>query len=231
MFLKIENGAIFVADSHYNEKNHEFLNFLEKLQDKTIITSQLFLMGDMFDFISGESKYFIKRNEKLIRIINELSKQIQVIYLEGNHDYNMKPLFPNVLVVKRENQPLNAKYKGQSVQLSHGDNFTPWHYNLYCKIIRNHPLLVFLNLIDINNFISKKIYYGLLKKNICSIMKDFDSFAKRRLANYQADIVIEGHFHQGKIFILDKQTYVNIPSLCCNKKYFLLDEKFIGVDI
>ena len=82
-----------------------------------------------------------------------------------------------------------------------------------------------------NNFISKKIYYGLLKKNICSFMKDFDSFAKRRLANYQADIVIEGHFHQGKIFKSDKQTYVNIPSLCCNKKYFLLDEKFIGVDI
>jgi UDP-2,3-diacylglucosamine hydrolase len=143
----------------------------------------------------------------------------------------MKPLFPNVLVVKRENQPLDAEYKGQHVQLSHGDNFTPWHYNLYCKIIRNHPLLVFLNLIDINNFISKKIYYGLLKKNICSLMKDFDSFAKRRLANYQADIVIEGHFHQGKIFITDKQTYVNIPSLCCNKKYFLLDEKFIGEDI
>ena len=72
--------------------------------------------------------------EKLIHIINELSKQIQIVYLEGNHDYNMKPLFPNVLVVKRENQPLDAEYKGQSVQLSHGDNFTPWHYNLYCVI-------------------------------------------------------------------------------------------------
>lgn len=231
MCLSIEQKAIFVADSHYNERKPEFLIFLKKLKNKEINTTQLFLMGDMFDFISGESKYFIKRNQELIDIINELAQEIEVIYLEGNHDYNMEVLLKNVKVVKRENQPLIAKYKDKSVSLSHGDNFTPWHYNLYCKIIRNHTLLVFLNCIDFKDFISKKIYYSLIEKNICSRMQDFNSFAKKRINNYKSDIIIEGHFHQGKEFSSNNQLYVNIPSLFCDKKYFVLDEDFKGENI
>ena len=231
MYLNIQKGAIFVADSHFNEKNPEFLIFLRKLVDKEISTTQLFLMGDMFDFISYESKYFVKRNQELIDIINDLSNSIEIIYLEGNHDYNMKPLFPNVKVYKREEQPLSAKFEDKNVELAHGDLFTPWHYNLYCKIIRNHFLLTFLNIIDFNNFISKKIYYGLLGKMICSKMKNFKEFAVKRINNYKSDIIIEGHFHQGQSYKSGNQLYINIPSLCCDKKYTILENDFKGVDL
>lgn len=231
MCLSIKRGAIFVADSHYNEKNQQFLSLLEKLKSKEIETSQLFLMGDMFDFISGESKYFVKRNQELIDIINELSKTIEIIYLEGNHDYNMQSLFSNVKVYKRKKQPISASYKEQTVSLAHGDIFTPWHYDLYCRIIRNKPLLIFLNMIDFNNFISKKIYYGLQKKNICSKMKNFKEFAVKRLNNYKSDIIIEGHFHQGKTFKKDNRLYVNIPSLCCDDKYMIFEDGFKGISL
>ncbi len=91
------------------KKNPEFFNLFKEVKKiKEITTTQLFLMGDMFDFISGESKYFIKRNQKLIDIINELSKSMEVIYLEGNHDYNMQNLFPLVKVYQRENQTNNC---------------------------------------------------------------------------------------------------------------------------
>lgn len=228
MYLNILDDSIFVADSHFNEKNQEFLIFLEKLLCKKIETKQLFLMGDMIDFISGESKYFIKRNQRILDIINELSKTIEIVYLEGNHDYNMAKLLPKVKVYKRQEQPVKAKYKNKSVSLSHGDNFTPWHYDLYCAIIRNRLLLIFLNMIDFKNFISKKIYYSLLKKNICSRMSNFEQFAKKRMDNYTSDIIIEGHFHQGKQFKLNNQLYVNVPSLCCDKKYFILNKDFVG---
>ena len=231
MCLKIQKKAIFVADSHYNEKNPEFLIFLKSLLNKEINTTQLFLMGDMFDFISGESHYFINKNRELIDIVNLLSKNMEVIYLEGNHDYNIQNLFPLVKVYKRENQPIKASFENKTVNLAHGDIFTPWHYNLFCKIIRNHFLLKFLNSIDFKNFISKKIYYGLQSKSICSKMKNFDSFAKKRLDNYKSEIVIEGHFHQGKSFEYKNQVYINIPSLCCNKKYTILDDDFIQISI
>ena len=225
MYLNIENEAIFVADSHYNEKNKEFLIFLKKVESKEIFCTQLFLMGDMIDFISGESKYFIKQNSVIIELLNKLSKEIQIIYLEGNHDYNLKSIFSNINVIKRENQPLLAKLKNnQTVSLSHGDNFIDWKYDLYCKLIRNTIFLKFMNLIDINFFISKKIEKALVKKSICHKMKNFEQVVKKRLKNYNTDIVIEGHYHQGDTYNIDNKKYINIPSLCCQKTYIKIEE-------
>ena len=231
MFHNIKNNSIFIADSHFNGKNQELLMLLEKIANKQLNPSQLFLMGDIIDFISGESKYFIKRNRKIIDLINKISKTIDVFYLEGNHDYNLQTLFPFVKVFKREKQPVNFIFESKTISMSHGDIFTPWHYDLYCKIIRNRFLLIFLNLLDFGNLISKKIESTLLKKSICSEIDDFPSFAKKRLINYDADIIVEGHFHQGKTFEGNNQTYVNIPSLCCSKKYVVFDKGFKGIDL
>lgn len=232
MYLSIKSDSIFVADSHFNEKNRELLILLQKVESKEIVTSQLFLMGDIFDFISGESRYFIKQNIEVINLLNKLSNAIEIIYLEGNHDYNLKSVFPNIKVIKRENQPLVAKYEDKTVSLAHGDNFINWKYDLYCKFIRNTIFLRFMNFIDINFFISKKIENALVKKNICHKMKNFEEIVSKRIKNYNTDIVIEGHYHQGNSYFIDEKRYVNIPSLCCQKKYVLIENlEFKGKNI
>ena len=232
MFLSIKSEAIFVADSHFNKKNKELLTFLRKIESNEILTSQLFLMGDMIDFISGESRYFVQQNSEVINLLNKLSNEIEIIYLEGNHDYNLKKLFPNIQVIKRENQPLLTKFQEKTVALSHGDNFINWKYALYCKFIRNTIFLRFMNFIDINYFISKKIENVLLSKNICHKMNNFEHIVKRRLENYNTDIVIEGHYHQGVEYVFDKKEYINIPSLCCQKKYMRISKSgFYGEEI
>ena len=232
MYLSIKQDSIFIADSHFNGKNRELLIFLEKVESKEIITSQLFLMGDMIDFISAESRYFIKQNIEVINLLNKLSNGIEIIYLEGNHDYNLKTVFPNIKVIKRENQPLLAKYEDKTVSLAHGDNFINWKYDLYCKFIRNTIFLRFMNFIDINFFISKKIENALVKKNICHKMKNFEEIVSKRVKNYNTDIVIEGHYHQGNSYFIDEKRYINIPSLCCQKKYVLIkDLEFKGETI
>jgi len=145
----------------------------------------------------------------------------------------MQSLFPNVKVYKREAQPINAQYKEQNVQLSHGDIFVgDKAYDIYCSVIRNSALLTFLNLIDFNAFISKKIYYTLIKKQICSVMTNFKEIVGKRLKYYDADVVIEGHFHQGNEYMIDNKRYKNIPSLTCSKEYSRLENnKFIGVKL
>jgi len=230
MSNNINENAIFVADSHFNEKRAQLLTFLKKLKTKEIETTQLFLMGDMFDFISGESKYFIKRNSKVIALLNELSKNMEIIYLEGNHDYNLKDLFPHIKVYKREAQPIFMTYQNQKVALSHGDIFVnDKFYDIYCKIIRNRFFLLFMNAIDFNNVISKKIYYSLLQKNICKKMKNFKEIVSKRVKHYESEIIIEGHFHQGKEYIIDEKRYKNIQSLNCSNEYVVLSENnFIG---
>lgn len=232
MYLSIKQGAIFVADSHYNQKNKQFLLFLKKLENKEIKTTQLFLMGDMIDFISGESKYFIKQNNEILELLNKLSKEFEIIYLEGNHDYNLKTLFSNINVIKRENQPLLGKLNNKTVSISHGDNFINWKYDLYCKFIRNSIFLQFMNFIDINFFISKKIEASLVKKNICHKINNFKKLVEKRLENYNTDIVIEGHYHQGETFYIKEKKYINIPSLCCQEQYIIIKNlDFIGESI
>jgi len=232
MFLNLEDNAIFVADSHFNLKNTEFLIFLEQLDSKKIETHQLILMGDNFDFLSGESKYFIQQNKTLIDILNKLSLTMQIVYLEGNHDYNLQKLFPNIKVYKREDQPLLGTYQDKTIALSHGDNFINWKYDLYCKIIRNSILLKFLNMIDFGNFISKKIDSSLLEKNICHKMKNFKTLVEKRMNNYKSDIVIEGHYHQGSTHKFKNKIYINIPSLCCDKTYMKLkNHEFLKIKI
>ncbi|WP_026803414.1 UDP-2,3-diacylglucosamine diphosphatase [Aliarcobacter lanthieri] len=228
MNTSLKEEAIFIADSHYNKKNQEFLYLLERIEKDDFFTSQIFLMGDNFDFLSVESKYFVEQNYEVIDRLNQLSLKKEIIYLEGNHDFNLQKLFPNIKVIKREDQPFLIKYKNNVIALSHGDNFINWKYELFCKIIRNSFLLWFLNFIDIKFFISIKIEQVLLKKNICHKISNFEKIAKKRLKNYNSNIIIEGHYHQGSSFNFENKEYINVPSLCCQKSFIRFkDNQFI----
>ena len=218
MHLDIKDDAIFIADSHYSKNRIEFELFLDDIISKKIKTSQLFLMGDMFDFLSSYIKYFININQSVIDKINIISLDIQIIYLEGNHDFNLQELFPNVNVIKRENQPLIIKNNNQKIAISHGDIFTPSSYNVYTKIIRNSYILKLLNFLDINNMITKNLELKLINKDICNKLNNFNKFAIKRIEEYsnlKVDIIIEGHYHQGKSY----EKYINIPSFACSNLY------------
>ena len=56
---EVTHGAVFVADSHENEKNH----FLEKLWstlESEESSAPIFLMGDIFDLLFGGIKASFK---------------------------------------------------------------------------------------------------------------------------------------------------------------------------
>lgn len=217
----IQENAIFIADSHYNNNRTILYKLLKDIVDKKIKTYQIFLMGDMFDFLSYEIKYFTQQNKKVIDLINEISLDIQIIYFEGNHDYDLMHIFPNILVIPRDQQPMNTLINNKITALSHGDIFTPVSYDIFTRIIRNRYLLKFLDTIDIGNWLTKKVEADLMKKSICKKQKNFDKFIEKRVKKYYADLIIEGHYHQG--VITDK--YINVPSLCCSRQYMIYQDK------
>lgn len=228
----LKENAIFIADSHYNKNNQELKYILEKIKNEEIKTSQIFLMGDIFDFLCYEVEYFNIINSEIIKLLDELSSSFEIFYLEGNHDYNLKKVFPNINVIKRENQPLVLNFAKQSIALSHGDNFINWHYDLYCKIIRNSFVLNFLNFLDIGFCISKRIEKALANKDICHTLTHFEELINKRVKNYSEDIIIEGHYHQAKRYKVGKKEYINIPSLYCQKSYTVfIDEKFVNKEL
>jgi len=179
----------------------------------------MIFLGDIFDILFCQIPYSQKINQNLIKLINDISKDTDIIYLEGNHDFNIVKTFPNIQIVTRKSQPLLCKYNNLTISLAHGDIFMPKAYNIYTTIIRSQTMKVLLNFIDINHFIFKKLNLWLLQKNICGTIEDFDTFAQKRIdkyAHYNVDIIIEGHFHQDKRY----KNYINLPSLVCNKRYY-----------
>lgn len=228
MSLEIQNGAIFVADVHYSSKRDAFLGFLQDLKFGKIQTNQLFLMGDIFDLLIGNIKQTISNNQKCIDLINEISQKMQVIYLEGNHDFLLKKLFPNVLVFPYGFQPLLFSANSKSVLLSHGDFGFSLKYEIFTFIFRSKLFLFSLDLLSLNRFnskyINKKISH-LNTKNICTKIKNFAQIAKGRVKKYarNADFFVEGHYHQGLEEKFFDTTYINLESFACTKSYYVVE--------
>ena len=210
MCHKINDDAIFISDVHYNYKRREFEQFLLRLLYNP--PSQLFLVGDIFDFLANEIKYFKLVNKKTIKLLNQLSLQCEIFYFEGNHDFNLKDIFPNIYVFPLQNQPAIFQYQNKTVAISHGDKYSSYLYKIYTSIIRNKIILQIINFLDFNNWISKFAEQKLANKKIC---KKFDFDYSTRLQYYNANLIIEGHFHQN----IQTSNYINLPSFACNQKF------------
>ncbi len=220
MFHKLQEGAIFIADVHYpNHKKEEFLAFLTAIKEKRIKTSQLILMGDIFDLLLEQSSFLKNLFEKEIALINDIAKKIEVIYLEGNHDFNLASIFVNAKVVPLQKQPLLLQNNNKIYALSHGDKFVmPFSYKIFTFFIRNK---LFLHLLP--EIVAKYQLQKMKKKKICKKISHFQEKVLQILTHYKSDFVIEGHYHQGKIL----KNYIALPSFACSQKLARFDKNKI----
>jgi len=208
---ELKEHALFIADAHYPHHGDAFLELLQKIENKTIETPQLFLMGDIFDLLFGYNHYIQTFSQKGIDLLNRVSEELEVIYLEGNHDFCLKETFPHIKVYSREEQPIHYKLKTEDIYLSHGDKYeTGLGYNLYSKLLRSKILLTLLR-----PFEKKIIDHRMKKLKVKKICGKFIGYEKRFdaiLSHYPKDsIIIEGHFHQA----LQYKNYISLPSLAC----------------
>jgi len=228
--LVLQEGAILIADAHYSDKYPQFYSFLQAIDIGSIKTSQLILMGDMFELLFGVIGRTKKDNEKEVVLLNKISQRIEVIYFEGNHDFGLQSIFPNIQVFPLQNQPQTATFGDTKVLLSHGDTKTPLGYQIYTKLIRNPFILSLIGSIDIlcSHCIIKRLKNRGIQKNPCYKIPLFEKIISRRLRYLEGealDIVIEGHFHQNLSFHLYGFEYINLASFACNQKYFIVQSK------
>lgn len=226
--LEIKNGAVFVADAHVNENRTEFLSFLELINSGKIAATQLFLMGDIFDFLTGYGDYTAKFYAKYIDLIEQIALKIDVFYIEGNHDFRLKNLFKNVKIYEISKQPVSffitENNEKKSVQIAHGDNFLPFFSKYALLFLRLKWFLRFMNFLDIllNFKISKSILKALTKKKLDYKIKNFKGFISPKMRHYNANFVIEGHYHQGEIFNINEKFYINLPTFACEQSFFIV---------
>ncbi len=221
--MNINNGAIFIADSHYPHHGNEFLALLQKLDNGTVKASQLFLMGDNFDLLFGYNNYIKTFTIEVIELLQDLSLKMEIYYFEGNHDFCLKELFPNINVYSRDEQPISFKLGNKNIAISHGDKYaTGFFYGLYCKILRNKITLTLLKPLEksIINYTMRK----LSRKKICYKFTGFEKRVNKILKNYKdVDLVIEAHYHQSTVV----GKYISLPSLACQSEVAIVEEENI----
>jgi UDP-2,3-diacylglucosamine hydrolase len=221
----LKEGAFVVSDAHYSHIRPQFLDFLKAIQTKKLQPSQLILMGDIFDTLFGNVAYTQEVNAEAVKILNEISEKIEVIYLEGNHDFNLKKIFPKAKIFGINEQPLSVTYNTKSILLAHGDIQSPLLYRIYTTLIRNSLIVSVLNIVDLifGHFIINWLDKYLSKKEDCKEFTNFRSFIEHRLSyKYNCDYFIEGHFHQNKRLEFKDFIYINLAAFACNQRYFIV---------
>ncbi|MDY0116305.1 MAG: UDP-2,3-diacylglucosamine hydrolase [Sulfurimonadaceae bacterium] len=223
--LELREGAFVVTDAHCSALRPEFLEFLKSIESKKLCPTQLVFLGDMLDALFGGIPYTYEKNKEIIEIINRISQDIELIYLEGNHDYNLAEIFPHAKVFPISEQPVACSYGKKKVYLSHGDFDAPFGYQVYTFLIRNPFVLFILRYIDmwsghsILNFVDRH----LSKKEDCKELSWFDGLIHKRITNkYKSDYFLEGHFHQNKQIELPCTHYINLGAFACNQRYFIV---------
>jgi UDP-2,3-diacylglucosamine hydrolase len=223
--IEIKDGAFVLSDAHYSHLRPELLEFFKEIDSKGLNPTQIILLGDMFDALFYEVPYTQEVNFELIELINKISKDIEIIYFEGNHDFNLQKIFPNVKVIPIQNQPFLAKYRDKKVLLAHGDFDGGLGYMVYTKIIRNKFVLYTLSFLDkiFDHFIINKLDDYLAKKDDCKEIISFESLVAKRVENIvECDYFVEGHFHQNKSFFIGGFFYRNVAAFACNQRYFIV---------
>ena len=223
--LELKEGAFVISDAHYSHRRPQLLNFLQDIYSDRFSPSQLIFMGDIFDTLFGEVPYTHKINSKIILIIKQISLKIEVIYLEGNHDFNLLKIFADAKVFSIKQQPVAMRYKNKKILLAHGDIESPLLYKAYTGFVRNTFVTSFINLVDLisGHKIINKLDKYLGKKEDCKEFVGFKEFIEKRLASkYTCDYFIEGHFHQNESLKLENFIYINLAAFACNQRYFIV---------
>ncbi len=224
--VAVKEGAIFLGDAHYSPSRPALENFLSALETGRLQPPQIFWMGDIFDLLVGGVKATAEENAKMVARINALD--IESYYFEGNHDFNLKKVFPKMRVFPRKQQPVFAAIGNKTAALSHGDLYTPLGYELYIRTITNPLLLKVLNMCNFKGWITDKINAYNNSKDLCKSIKNFGTITDIRVENYLrsgVDCVVEGHFHQNEIAMkaAGRLRYVNLPAYACNQSYFIVE--------
>ena len=132
---------LFIADAHLRrpeDKNYRaLLSFLEN-QSGQIRT--LYLLGDIFEFWLGFSHTVYADHIPLLNRLTELHAQgTRIVYVEGNHDFNLGPFFKQTLDCTVYPDGGEVEIDGHRVFLAHGDLADPTDkgYRLLRSVFRS----------------------------------------------------------------------------------------------
>jgi UDP-2,3-diacylglucosamine hydrolase len=141
-----KSTVYFVSDAHWGrndptmekQKLHYLIEFFREIHEKG---SQLFIVGDLFDFwFEWQSVIPKQAFPILVQLKSLTSNGIQIHYLAGNHDFQLQGFLETEIGVKVYPAELDITLNGKRFFIYHGDGLLSrdWRYRILKRIIR-HP--------------------------------------------------------------------------------------------
>ncbi len=136
----ITDPLIVVSDIHLlaegDSRGKILLAALQRIDTSAV--RYLVLLGDIFDFCFGASRYFQHKFAQIGKELTRLSLHgVEVIYLQGNHEFALKNLpWPGVQLSAATSHLI--RLGDTRIALTHGDLLgAPWHYRWYRRFSRS----------------------------------------------------------------------------------------------
>lgn len=225
---------IFVSDAHIRRDGDRSARMLsEFLHDITPHMSQLYIVGDLFEFWFEYRGVAPKRYLKtLTTLCNIIQHGIPIHYLLGNHEVTVGSYLKNLGFTIHE-KPTTFTIHGQTVLVAHGDEIdrrvwsTVWEYLLTSKINRS---LYQLFPPDIGILIAQSVAALSRKKPFSAdVSKSLEKYARTQLHNH--DVVILGHSHIPAFAeLIDRKYYINLGDWIGHFTYAAIDAEKVALE-
>ncbi len=237
----------FASDFHLGSPNHQesrkredrivnWLNFI------TPTCSELFLMGDVFDFWFEYGKVIPKGFIRLQGKLAQMSDSgIKIYFFKGNHDMWVNDYFTKEIGLEIVSDELIIERGGKKFYLHHGDGLGPGDrkYKILRKIFRNRfcrwlfsALPPRIGLFVANGWSGKSKKLGADKNGFVDNESEWLTiFAKEQLQREHFDYFIFGHRHLPLDILLNNNSrYVNTGEWMNYSSYAVFDGKELKLE-
>lgn len=236
-----EKKIYFLSDFHLGapdyhkslEREKKIVRFLNEIEESA---SEIFILGDMFDFWFEYKNVVPKGFVRLLGTLAQLSDNgIKLHFFIGNHDMWMKSYLQQELNMSVYFHPKEFLLNGKSFLIGHGDGLGPSDhgYKFLKKVFRNpvcqslfgslHPYAG----INIANYFSRKsrektgssdqVFLG--EENEWLVL-----YAREQLKIRHYDYFVFGHRHLPlEIKLTETSTYINLGDWITHFTYAVLD--------
>lgn len=198
--------AMWISDVHLGSPHSKAKQLLQLLD--RVHCDRLYLVGDIVDLLAMRRRvHWPQAHNKVVRRLMKLSrKQIEVIYIPGNHDYAFRTLCNNELGnIKIRRTLVHETLQGKRMLVTHGDELD--YAVRYSKLNRFIGDVAYDALMALNRWVDRvrewtgKPYWSLakwVKKNVTQAEQAIDAY--QRAAIHMAsskgyDGIICGHLH------------------------------------
>lgn len=221
---------VFISDAHLKGLDDPNQDSVVRFLDGLERVDTLIILGDLFDFWTGFNEV-VRRNylpvlESLIRL---RKKGVEIIYLEGNHDFGMGSFFTDTLNARVYPESADVVLDGKRFYLAHGDmvhmtaGYRLWRGFLRSPIFRvaakaATPKVVWNIALGVSANSRKKAR----DYSHNPIEARLAEFAEMRIAE-GFDFVVLAHSHMPGVHKKGNGTYANPGSFIGKKSYLVYE--------